>query len=98
MAKNVIIDKGDGSYDSYGAIHDNEFTNPNPITLTWENVNYSVEIKKGLFKKADSKQILHDLSGIVRPGQLLAIMGSTGAGKSSLLDVLAMRLIFFTIF
>ena len=29
------------------------------------------------------------VSGIVRPGELLAIMGPTGAGKSTLMDVLA---------
>ncbi|CAM4819805.1 unnamed protein product [Rotaria magnacalcarata] len=41
-------------------------------------------------KPKPAKQILHGLSGIFRTG-MHAIMGSTGCGKSSLLDVLAHR-------
>ena len=69
-----------------------------PITISWEGIKYSVVEKKGPPCKAKkrNKKILHGVSGITRPGQLLAIMGSTGAGKSSLLDVLAQRYHFIT--
>lgn len=88
---------GGESSDGYGSIapmslvDDEHFTNPHPITITWENLNYWVEVSKRGFGPKPRKQILKNLNGIVRPGQLLAIMGSTGAGKSSLLDALAMR-------
>eukprot|EP01103_Thecamoeba_quadrilineata_P010903 TRINITY_DN2481_c0_g1_i2.p1 TRINITY_DN2481_c0_g1~~TRINITY_DN2481_c0_g1_i2.p1 ORF type:complete len:542 (+),score=70.89 TRINITY_DN2481_c0_g1_i2:28-1653(+) len=64
-----------------------------PISLAWENICYEVDIKTGApcARKKTTNQILINVSGIVQPGQLLAIIGSTGAGKSSLLDILANR-------
>ena len=38
--------------------------------------------------KAGVKRILRGVSGAVESGQILAIIGSSGAGKTSLLDVL----------
>ena len=53
------------------------------VTLTWKNVTYQVPAKK---KKQPPKTVLSEVSGCVRPGQLLAIMGSSGAGKTSLVS------------
>ena len=36
-------------------------------------------------------QLLKDCSGIFRPGILTALVGSSGAGKTTLMDVLAGR-------
>eukprot|EP01134_Creolimax_fragrantissima_P002046 CFRG2046T1 len=51
----------------------------------FEDISYTVKDGK------EDKKILHKLSGFVRPGSLCAVMGSTGGGKSTLLDVLAGR-------
>jgi len=40
----------------------------------------------------DRKQILYGLSGFAKPGQLMAIMGASGSGKTSFLNVLGQRL------
>lgn len=65
------------------------------VDLAFRNVTYSVQIpgKKssrfGPRKDSKVKTILNDLSGVCKAGELLAIMGPSGAGKTSLLDILA---------
>jgi ABC-type multidrug transport system ATPase subunit len=51
----------------------------------WENVCYDIKIK------GNKRRILDHVDGWVKPGTLTALMGVTGAGKTSLLDVLADR-------
>ena len=41
---------------------------------------------------AESKTILNDITGICPGGQITAILGASGAGKTSLLNVLACRI------
>ncbi|XP_037385751.2 broad substrate specificity ATP-binding cassette transporter ABCG2 isoform X2 [Talpa occidentalis] len=59
--------------------------------LSFHNICYRVKVKSGfLGRKTFEKEILKNVNGIMRPG-LNAILGPTGGGKSSLLDVLAAR-------
>jgi ATP-binding cassette subfamily G (WHITE) protein 2 (PDR) len=51
----------------------------------WEDVCYDIKIK------GTPRRILDCVDGWVKPGTLTALMGVTGAGKTSLLDVLADR-------
>ena len=51
----------------------------------WLGVTYDIKIK------GEGRRILNDVDGWVKPGTLTALMGATGAGKTSLLDVLASR-------
>ncbi|KAF9428734.1 hypothetical protein BGZ94_001269 [Podila epigama] len=52
-----------------------------PATLLFKQMGYTV----------GGKEVLRQVSGLVRPGQVMAIMGASGAGKTSLLDILARR-------
>ena len=66
------------------------------VSISWRNVNYSVlekDAKASSFGKPvfRNKRILRDVSGSAKAGELLAIMGPTGCGKTSLLNVLAAR-------
>ena len=56
------------------------------ILLKWQNVNLSVP-------KGDQEfQILKNISGFANPCEILAIMGSSGSGKTSLLSILTSRI------
>jgi len=58
---------------------------PDRKTFTWERVNYVVPVPGG------TRRLLHDVYGYIKPGTLTALMGASGAGKTTALDVLAQR-------
>ncbi|KAL8667172.1 MAG: hypothetical protein Q9168_007306 [Polycauliona sp. 1 TL-2023] len=52
-----------------------------PASLQFEDVSYQL----------NGKQILSGVQGIALPGQIMAIMGASGAGKTTFLDILARK-------
>jgi ABC-type lipoprotein export system ATPase subunit len=63
------------------------------VGVTWSAINYSVPASPStsLFKRngpAGDKLILTELSGEVNPGEMLAILGPSGAGKTTLIEIL----------
>jgi len=52
-----------------------------PAELLFREVSYYI----------GEKQILHSIHGVVKPGEVMAIMGGSGAGKTSFLDILARK-------
>ncbi|XP_011005974.1 PREDICTED: pleiotropic drug resistance protein 3-like [Populus euphratica] len=65
-----------------------------PITISFQSVQYSVDTPKILRKQGLPQkrlQLLHDITGAFRPGILTALMGVSGAGKTTLMDVLSGR-------
>ena len=57
----------------------------NTSIFTWKNLSYTVKTSSG------DRKLLDDVQGWVKPGMLGALMGSSGAGKTTLMDVLAQR-------
>lgn len=55
--------------------------NHTPMALQFEHVSYHLK----------GKEILSGISGIAHPGQITAVMGASGAGKSTFLDILARK-------
>ncbi len=50
-----------------------------------------LQAMKGEGVTSDKLQLLHNISGAFRPGVLTALVGVSGAGKTTLMDVLAGR-------
>ncbi|GJP35639.1 hypothetical protein CLOM_g20158, partial [Closterium sp. NIES-68] len=65
-----------------------------PLTLSFSNVNYYVDMPpemKAEGATGDRLQLLRNVSGAFRPKVLTALVGVSGAGKTTLMDVLAGR-------
>ena len=70
----------------------------NPVKLTFTDLKYSVKLKydqeqaKIHGKTEYMHPIVKGVSGYAMPGQTLFIMGASGAGKTSLLNILSKRI------
>eukprot|EP01084_Bolivina_argentea_P270776 460506_1 len=60
------------------------------IYVSWTNLSFKVADPKN---KKKTKIILNDLNGCAQPGQLIAIIGPSGSGKSSFLNCISGRVI-----
>ncbi|KAK3408154.1 hypothetical protein EUGRSUZ_J00454 [Eucalyptus grandis] len=65
-----------------------------PLSLAFNHVNYYVDMPAEMKTQGVEEsrlQLLRDVSGAFRPGILTALVGVSGAGKTTLMDVLAGR-------
>ncbi|KAL0031878.1 hypothetical protein WJX79_002852 [Trebouxia sp. C0005] len=59
-----------------------------PVALVFKDIHYFV---KRPDNKSEELELLKGITGAFRPGVLTALMGASGAGKTTLMDVLADR-------
>ncbi|KAM2654151.1 hypothetical protein EV2_025694 [Malus domestica] len=65
-----------------------------PLAMSFNDVNYYVDMPAEMKEEGvagDRLQLLREVTGAFRPGVLTALMGVSGAGKTTLMDVLAGR-------
>ncbi|CAN6441255.1 unnamed protein product [Victoria cruziana] len=65
-----------------------------PLAMSFKDVNYFVDMPPEMKDQGvteDRLQLLREVTGSFRPGVLTALMGVSGAGKTTLMDVLAGR-------
>ncbi|KAK4479170.1 hypothetical protein RD792_014681 [Penstemon davidsonii] len=65
-----------------------------PLSMTFSNICYYVDVPLELKQQGiaeDKLQLLNKITGAFRPGVLTALVGVSGAGKTTLMDVLAGR-------
>ncbi|KAK9229260.1 hypothetical protein WN944_022219 [Citrus x changshan-huyou] len=65
-----------------------------PHSITFDEITYSVDMPQEMMRQGvleDKLVLLNGVSGAFRPGVLTALMGVSGAGKTTLMDVLAGR-------
>ena len=70
----------------YELVYDNNRLAYKNFLLEWKDVTYSIKTK------TSSTQILKGVTGFAKSGEMLAIMGSSGSGKTSLLSILSNRI------
>ncbi|XP_031784100.1 protein white [Nasonia vitripennis] len=77
-----------------------KFYSSENLSLSWKNIAYEVEKKKsvGYFRdfirarQLEHIQLLSEVHGVAKSGTLTAIMGPSGAGKTSLLAAISLRI------
>ncbi|PSR91810.1 ABC transporter G family member 32 like [Actinidia chinensis var. chinensis] len=65
-----------------------------PLSMSFSNLSYYVDVPAEMKKHGeieDKLQLLVNVTGAFRPGVLTALVGVSGAGKTTLMDVLAGR-------
>ncbi|KAH7845867.1 hypothetical protein Vadar_006860 [Vaccinium darrowii] len=65
-----------------------------PLSITFDDIKYAVDMPQELRAQGiqeDRLELLKGVSGSFRPGVLTALMGVSGAGKTTLMDTLAGR-------
>ncbi|MCA5004159.1 ABC transporter ATP-binding protein [Sphingobacterium bovistauri] len=72
----------------FDVLDTDEFT-PNSGTHTPTYIRGEIEFKNVWFAYNDERWVLKDVSFKVQPGDTLALVGATGAGKSSVINILS---------
>lgn len=69
-------------------LDDTEFKEQNEGKICPENLKKAIEFKNVHFEYIENKPVLHGVSFKLQPNETLAIVGSTGSGKTTIINLL----------
>ena len=69
-------------------LDDTEFTEQNDGQIIPENLKKAIEFKNVHFEYIENKPVLQGVSFTLQPNETLAIVGSTGSGKTTIINLL----------
>eukprot|EP00961_Rhodomonas_salina_P222073 3003449-Rhodomonas_salina.1 len=81
------INNLDGPYDTLRSLS----IQPEPITLSLKQLSYTVQVPGKDKKEMEDRLLLNEVSAMFVPGSMTTLMGSSGAGMSTLMDDIAGR-------
>jgi ABC-type multidrug transport system ATPase subunit len=80
-------DEANGNSDSNSSGNAEVRISFKPVTLSFEDICYDVKASTS----NEQLRLLHNANGAFKSGRMCALMGSSGAGKTTLMDVIALR-------
>ena len=72
----------------FGFLAQEEMPDESRKTLSLDNISGNVEFNDVCFGYSTEKMIIHDFSAKIKPGSKVAIVGPTGAGKTTMVNLL----------
>lgn len=72
----------------FSFLNEEQLSNESQKTTTLENVQGDVEFEHVHFGYTPEKPVIHDFSASIKSGQKIAIVGPTGAGKTTIVNLL----------
>lgn len=72
----------------FGVLDTESFIENTEETVTMNNIKGKIEFKNVWFAYVEEDWVLRDVSFTINPGEAIAIVGATGAGKSSIINLI----------
>ncbi len=72
----------------FGVLEEKEINDEEDLINNLENVQGNIEFKNVKFGYSKDKEIIHDFNALINKGEKVAIVGPTGAGKTTIVNLL----------
>ena len=88
QAANSLMSAGAAGERVFGFLNEEEMSDDSMCTAKLDNIRGEVEFDHVRFGYEEDKPVINDFSAKIEPGQKVAIVGYTGAGKTTMVNLL----------
>ena len=88
QAANSLMSAGAAGERVFGFLNEEEMSDDSMCTAKLDNIRGEVEFDHVRFGYEEDKRVINDFSAKIKPGQKVAIVGYTGAGKTTMVNLL----------